>query len=157
MKKTKQTEQREIGRIKLSDTQDLVVSIVDDQKLDLRVFLNTDSYKGPTKRGIRFYFFDDNWPEFLIFSMKNELNGKLSMILGLWTIIFCILFPFPMTLIVVIIILFGLAEYFAEEEKKRSISFIEEEELPPPISEPKKKTKSKLSEKRRSKTKDDSI
>jgi len=89
--------------------------------------------------------------------MKNELNGKLSMILGLWTIIFCILFPFPVTLIVVIIILFGLAEYFAEEEKKRSIGFIEEEELPPPISEPKKKTKSKLSEKHRPKTKDDSI
>ena len=65
MNKTKQIEQKEIGRVKLGDTQDLVVSIVDDEKVDLRVFLNTDSYKGPTKRGVRFYIFDDNWPEFM--------------------------------------------------------------------------------------------
>ncbi|TKJ44880.1 hypothetical protein CEE35_06325 [Candidatus Aerophobetes bacterium Ae_b3b] len=45
--KVKQTEQKEIERIKLGDTQDLVVSIVDDEKVDLRIFLNTDSYKGP--------------------------------------------------------------------------------------------------------------
>ena len=63
--KVKQTEQKEIGRVKLGDTQDLVVSIVDDEKVDLRIFLNTDSYKGPTKRGVRFYMFDDNWPEFM--------------------------------------------------------------------------------------------
>jgi len=62
--KVKQTDQKEIGRIKLGDTQDLVVSIVDDGKVDLRIFLNTDSYKGPTKRGVRFYLFDDNWLEF---------------------------------------------------------------------------------------------
>jgi len=60
----KQSEKKEIGRIKLSDTQDLVVSIVDDEKVDLRIFLNTDSYKGPTKRGVRFYLFDNNWTEF---------------------------------------------------------------------------------------------
>ncbi|GAH99999.1 unnamed protein product [marine sediment metagenome] len=65
MNKTKQTEQKEIGRVKLGDTQDLVVSIVDDEKVDLRIFLNTDSYKGPTKRGVRFYMFDDNWLEFM--------------------------------------------------------------------------------------------
>jgi len=52
MRKIKQAEQKEIGRIKLSDTQDLIVSIVDNEKLDLRIFLNTDSYKGPTKRGL---------------------------------------------------------------------------------------------------------
>ena len=62
--KVKQTEQKEIGRIKLGDTQDLVVSIVDDEKVDLRIFLNTDSYKGPTKRGVRFYLFDGNWDKF---------------------------------------------------------------------------------------------
>jgi len=62
--KVKQTDQKEIGRIKLGDTQELVVSIVDDGKVDLRIFLNTDSYKGPTKRGVRFYLFDDNWLEF---------------------------------------------------------------------------------------------
>ena len=31
--KVKQTEQKEIGRVKLGDTQDLVVSIVDDENL----------------------------------------------------------------------------------------------------------------------------
>jgi len=64
MRGIKQSEQKEIGRIKLGDTQDLVVSIVDDEKVDLRIFLNTDSYKGPTKTGVRFYLFDDNWTEF---------------------------------------------------------------------------------------------
>ena len=60
----KQTEQKEIGRIKLSDTQDLVASIVDNEKLDLRVFVKTDSYTGATKRGVRFYLFNNNWTEF---------------------------------------------------------------------------------------------
>jgi len=36
---------------------------VDNEKLDLRIFLNTDGYEGPTKRGVRFYLFDDNWSE----------------------------------------------------------------------------------------------
>lgn len=62
--KTKETEQKEIGRIKLSDTQDLVASLVDNEKLDLRIFVKTDSYTGATKRGFRFYFFDENWKEF---------------------------------------------------------------------------------------------
>jgi len=64
MNKTKQTEQKEIGRIKLSDNQGLVVSIVDDEKVDLRIFVKTDSYTGATKRGVRFYLFDNNWTEF---------------------------------------------------------------------------------------------
>ncbi len=64
MNKTKRTEQKEIGRIKLSDNQDLVVSLVNNEKLDLRIFIKTDSYTGATKRGVRFYFFDKNWPEF---------------------------------------------------------------------------------------------
>ena len=62
--KTKETEQKEIARIKLSDTQDLVASLVDNEKLDLRIFVKTDSYTGATKRGIRFYLFDNNWTEF---------------------------------------------------------------------------------------------
>ena len=64
MNKTKQTEQKEIGRVKLSDTQELVASIVDNEKLDLRIFVKTDSYTGATKRGVRFYLFDNNWTEF---------------------------------------------------------------------------------------------
>ncbi len=54
MNKTRQTEQKEIGRVKLGDTQDLVVSIVDNEKLDIRIFVKTDSYTGATKRGVRF-------------------------------------------------------------------------------------------------------
>ncbi len=64
MNKTNQTEQKEIGRIKLSDTQDLVASLVDKEKLDLRIFIKSDSYTGATKRGFRFYLFDNNWIEF---------------------------------------------------------------------------------------------
>ena len=57
-------EQKEIGRIQLSDEQDLVASIVDNEKLDLRIFVHNDSYTGPTKRGLRFFLFDENWEEF---------------------------------------------------------------------------------------------
>lgn len=64
MNKTKQPEQKEIGRIKLSNAQDLVASLVDNDKLDLRIFVKTDSYTGATKKGIRFYLFDNNWIEF---------------------------------------------------------------------------------------------
>jgi len=60
----KQADQKEMGRIKISDHQEVVVSIVDNEKLDLRIWMNTDSYKGFTKRGLRFYLFDDNWDEF---------------------------------------------------------------------------------------------
>jgi len=64
MNKANQTEQKEIGRIKLSDAQDLVASLVDNEKLDLRIFVKSDSYTGATKRGFRFYLFDNNWIEF---------------------------------------------------------------------------------------------
>jgi len=64
MSKTNQTEQKEIGRIKLSDAQDLVASLIDNEKLDLRIFVKTDSYTGATRRGFRFYLFDNNWIEF---------------------------------------------------------------------------------------------
>ncbi len=64
MSKINQTDQKEIGRIRLSDTQDLVASLIDNEKLDLRIFVKSDSYTGATKRGFRFYLFDDNWIEF---------------------------------------------------------------------------------------------
>jgi len=53
--KVRQGEQKEIGRIKLSDDQDLVTSIADNKKLHLRAFVRTNSYTGATKRGLRFY------------------------------------------------------------------------------------------------------
>ncbi|HDY67479.1 MAG TPA: hypothetical protein ENH85_06795 [Candidatus Scalindua sp.] len=62
--KANQTEQKEIGRIKLSDAQDLVASLVDNEKLDIRIFVKTDNYTGATKKGLRFYLFDNNWIEF---------------------------------------------------------------------------------------------
>lgn len=59
-----QNNQKEVGRIKLSDTQELVISIIEDEKLDLRIWVKTDSYSGPTKRGVRFYLFDGVWEKF---------------------------------------------------------------------------------------------
>ncbi len=58
------TKPLEVGRIKLSDNQYLVASLVDNEKLDLRIWIDTEKYKGPTKKGLRFYLFDDNWIEF---------------------------------------------------------------------------------------------
>ena len=70
--RAKQREQKEIGRIKLSNTQDLVVSIVDNEKLDIRTWVDMDSYKGFTKKGIRLYLFDDNWTEFIKLMKKVD-------------------------------------------------------------------------------------
>ena len=61
---SKTTEQKEIGRIKLSNTRELVASIVDGEKVDLRIWVDSNNYKGWTKQGLRFYLFDDNWTEF---------------------------------------------------------------------------------------------
>ena len=72
MGKIKQTEQREIGRVKLSDTRELVASIVDGEKLDLRIWVDSNNYKGRTKQGLRLYLFDRNWKEF------KELMGKVN-------------------------------------------------------------------------------
>lgn len=40
--------------------------------LDLRIFVKTDSYTGATKRGVRFYLFDNNWIEFK--QLINEVD-----------------------------------------------------------------------------------
>jgi len=37
---------------------------VGNEELDLRVWKDTDRYKGWTNRGVSFYLFDDNWLEF---------------------------------------------------------------------------------------------
>ena len=50
MSKINQTEQKEIGRIRLSDNQNIVVSLVDNEKLYLWIRMDTDGYKGPTKK-----------------------------------------------------------------------------------------------------------
>jgi len=68
--------QKEVARVRLSETQEIVATIVDNEKLDLRVFISTDSYKGPTKRGVRFYLFDGIWQEFkkLISAVDQEVK-----------------------------------------------------------------------------------
>ena len=72
MRKVKPTEQKEIGRIKLSDTRELVASIVDSEKLDLRIWVDSSNYKGWTKQGLRFYLFDGIYEEF------KALMGKVN-------------------------------------------------------------------------------
>ena len=84
MNKANQTGQEEIGRIKLSDTQDLVASLVDNEKLDLRVFVKSDNYTGATKRGFRFYLPGNNWIEFrklideidMLMKRRDKLSEK---------------------------------------------------------------------------------
>ncbi len=58
MSEAEQTERKKIGRIKLSDSQELIASLVDDERLDLRIWTDTDRYKGPTRRGVRFFLLD---------------------------------------------------------------------------------------------------
>ncbi|MBA7496768.1 hypothetical protein ES702_07377 [subsurface metagenome] len=69
--KAKQANQKEIGRVKVSDTEELTATLVDDENLDLRIFVKTDSYSRPTRMGFRFnllhitnpFFTFDNWTE----------------------------------------------------------------------------------------------
>ena len=68
--------QKEVARVRLNDTSDLVATIVADEKLDLRVFLHTDSYTGPTKRGVRFYLWDGIWSEFMKLIEKVDKDVK---------------------------------------------------------------------------------
>jgi len=57
----------------------LVVTIINGEKLDLRIWVETDRYLGPTKRGLRFYLFDGIWEEFkkLVEKVDKEV-GKLE-------------------------------------------------------------------------------
>jgi len=64
MRKIKRTGQNEIGRIKLSNTRELVASIIDSEKLDLRVWVDSKNYKGWTKQGFRLHLFDGIYEEF---------------------------------------------------------------------------------------------
>jgi len=38
--------------------------LVDGEKLDIRVWLNSERYSGPTKRWVRFYIHEGIWKEF---------------------------------------------------------------------------------------------
>ena len=55
----------EIGHFSITDSRELVFSIIDDEKLDIRVRVNSENYKGWTKQGIRFSLFESkNWEKF---------------------------------------------------------------------------------------------
>lgn len=53
-----------IGRVDLREGVNLIARVIDDKEIDLRVWMNTEEYKGPTKKGIRFNFFDGTWIQF---------------------------------------------------------------------------------------------
>jgi len=69
-------EDKEIGKVTLKEGENLVATLVDKEKLDLRVWMDTERYKGPTKRGVRFYLFDGIWDEFrkLIEKVDKEVE-----------------------------------------------------------------------------------
>jgi len=69
-------EYKEIGKVILKEEENLVATLVDKEKLDLRVWMDTEKYKGPTKRGVRFYLFDGIWDEFrkLIEKVDKEVE-----------------------------------------------------------------------------------
>ena len=56
--------QKEVGRIPVTDYQTLVISLVNNSKLDIRIWIKGSVYEGPTKRGIRFNLYDENWDRF---------------------------------------------------------------------------------------------
>ena len=72
----KQSEKKEIGRIELSDTRDLVATLVEGEKLDLRVYVKSKSHTGWTKQGLRIYLFEGIWEEFkkLIEKVDKEFD-----------------------------------------------------------------------------------
>jgi len=52
------------GAIEVFDTKELVPSLVDNDRVDIRVWLKGDDYEGPTRKRVRFYLFDRVWKEF---------------------------------------------------------------------------------------------
>ena len=56
-----------------------MASIVDGEKVDLRIWVDSNSYKGWTKQGLRFYLFDDNWTEFKrLIDKVDKLYEKIA-------------------------------------------------------------------------------
>jgi len=64
-KQPKDFEEEDIGSIKVSDSMTLKVRIVNDEYLDIRMWVESEKYTGPTKKGIRLYLFDANWEQFI--------------------------------------------------------------------------------------------
>ena len=77
--KQRRPERKEIGRVTLSEGEDLILTLVDSEKLDIRIWMDTERYKGPTKRGVRFYLYDGIWERvFELFKTFNQEFEKLG-------------------------------------------------------------------------------
>jgi len=77
--KQRRPERKEIGRVTLREGEDLILTLVDEEKLDIRVWMDTERYKGPTKRGVRFYLYDGIWPKvFELFKTFNQEFEKIA-------------------------------------------------------------------------------
>lgn len=74
----KQSKEKEIGKVKLTEGQTLVVRLVDDERLDIRIWQESERYTGPTKRGVRFYLFDGIWEKF--FEIMQKVNQEFEVI-----------------------------------------------------------------------------
>jgi len=64
---------KEIGRFEKSEAVDVVVSTDEfrgEKGVDLREFVKTTKYSGPTKKGLRIPF--SKWPDFL--KLMNEVK-----------------------------------------------------------------------------------
>lgn len=56
--------EEDIGSIMVSDSMILKVRLVGKEYLDIRMWVESERYTGPTKKGIRIYLFDDIWTRF---------------------------------------------------------------------------------------------
>lgn len=74
MQQTKQTKDKEVGRIQVWEGQDIVVRLVDNERVDIRLWMKSERYTGPTKKGVRFYLFNGIWPQF--YELMNQVNQE---------------------------------------------------------------------------------
>ena len=73
---TPEEKRKEIGRVKISESEDLILTLVDEEKFDIRIWMDTERYKGPTKRGVRFYLFDGIWER--VFELLKAFNDEFE-------------------------------------------------------------------------------
>jgi len=61
---TREFKAEDIGSINLTEEASLRVSIVNDEYLNIRIWVESERYTGPTKKGIYFSLSDDTWVQF---------------------------------------------------------------------------------------------
>ena len=74
--------EREIGRVQVDKTSDIVVRLTEwrgKQRLDIRVYMNSDTYKGFTKQGIGIPLDKIDDMRGLFIKAKDELKTKPSL------------------------------------------------------------------------------